>query len=481
MYYAAASVSVAPRKWDEPLTQQDYDRRNSIREILGKDYLRCITADNDLSSVYSQINISRQNFARFRLLNKDILQQVRPPRYIGSIPLNSMFIPPKLRVCIEWQSGIKVEQIVIDPSMSGDDLIKLSTKALIDADVRVAADKPCIIKVHGIRSYIAGPEPVSEYDYIRKCVIDGRPPLLVLMYTPQVYLHTASAESPCFVDRVLAANLPQAPAATPISELNLPCFNKPFSFKAIGCCFVVPASSVQKGMHAQLHISIHHGGRLLCPLLKTSVVPCSARHVSNTVQLCAVWDELVIFPVVLGQLPSDARISVVLNVQYSEQQQQTCVGWTNFLPIGYGERLQQGSVTLRLWKGGPASVIGPVADNAEDKDVPLVDLELPKYGTDLSFAETRKEVKEYEETVFVQKIIEGARLLDPEESPEGYAELERLKAVLLAQDALVPMTEAQRELVWKYRFQLIPYPELLPKFLLSTNWANRSQVIEAHL
>ena len=465
------------------MTQQDFDRRAGIVDILGKDYYQSITTSNDLSDMHSQINTSRQNFARFRLRNESILQQTQPPRYIGSIPLNSKFIPPKLRINIEWQSGIKVEQIVVDPLLSGDELMKLSVQTLLAADIRVTLDRPIIIKVRGIRSYICGSEPIFNYDYIRKCLIDGRTPHLVLMHTPQVYLRSKSGGSPCLVDRVLAVNLPQAPAATPLSMLtDAPAFSKPFCLKAIGCCFFHAVNTVQRTTYAQLHIALNYGGKALCPPAKTSVVGCSLRCMPNAMQMGAVWDEVLSFPVPLGQLPSGVRITVALYTQYSDNaDQQTCVGWSNFLPIGYGERLQKGGFTLRLQKDGPVNAIGPVIDSASDGDAPLVDLELPKHEFDVSFSETREEAKEYEETTFVQRIIDCARLLDPEESPEGYAELEKLKSELLTQDALVPITETQKALVWKYRFQLIPHPELLPMLLLSTDWADRNKVIETHL
>lgn len=480
------------RKWDCPLTQQDLDRRVAIIGILGNDYLQRITANNDLSDVHSQINISRQNFARFRLRNESLLQQTKPPRYIGSIPLNSRFIPPKLRIDIEWQSGIKVEQMLVDPLLSGDELIHLSVKALVAADVRVTLDRPIIIKVRGIRSYIAGPEPVFHYDYIRKCLIDGRIPHLVLMHTPQVYLRSKSGGSPCLVDRVLAVNLPRAPLATPIAELrDTPELSKPFCLKAVSCCcfFQAPNSTVaQRGVYAQLLVTLNYGGKALCAPVKTSVVPCAVRCMPGTVHVGAVWDEMLSFPVLLGQLPSGVRVTVALYTQGSDssdqqqqQQQQTCVGWANFLPIGYGEVLQKGNFTLKLQRDTPVSAIGPVTDSVEVSDAPLVDIELPRHEFDVSFAETRDETKEYEETTFVQRIIDCARLLDPEESPEGYAELEKLKSELLSQDALVPITNAQKALVWKYRFQLIPYPELLPMLLLSTDWTNRNNVIETHL
>lgn len=373
---------------------------------------------------------------------------------------------------------------MVDPLLSGDELLQLSVQTLIAADIRVTLDRPIIIKVRGIRSYIAGPEPIFHYDYIRKCLIDGRTPHLVLMYTPQIYLRSSKdGGSPCLVDRVLAVNLPQAPAATPLSKLrDAPEFSRPFSLKAIGCCFFQELNTAQRGLYAQLQITLNYGGKALCVPAKTSVVPCTVRCMPNAVQFGAVWDEMLSFPIQLGQLPSGARITAALYTQYSDNSdQQTLVGWTNFLPIGYGERLNKGNFALKLQKDGPVSAIGPVIDSLEDSDVSLVDIELPRHDFDVSFAETREESKDYEETTFVQKIIDCARLLDPEESPEGYAELEKLKSELMTQDALVPITKVQKALVWKYRFQLIPYPELLPMLLLSTNWADRNSVIETHL
>ena len=65
-------------------------------------------------------------------------------------------------------------------------------------------------------------------------------------------------------------------------------------------------------------------------------------------------------------------------------------------------------------------------------------------------------------------------------NPERLREAKSIRKRLLCMSRLQELTVAERAQVWEYRKELCDEPELLSRFLESTNWTDRNAVHEAY-
>eukprot|EP01118_Nematostelium_gracile_P017566 TRINITY_DN7550_c0_g1_i4.p1 TRINITY_DN7550_c0_g1~~TRINITY_DN7550_c0_g1_i4.p1 ORF type:complete len:699 (-),score=182.45 TRINITY_DN7550_c0_g1_i4:111-2207(-) len=174
-----------------------------------------------------------------------------------------------------------------------------------------------------------------------------------------------------------------------------------------------------------------------------------------------VWNEIMHSKIAIQDLPRATRLcfSIFASDGSVNSVKDIPLGWINVPVFDHVGHLITGKLDLRIWADSRANPIGTLEQNMST-GAPILILEFENY----------KEP--------VHHSIDSSPLnllcIDPPNDQE-----EILLSEIAHRDPLLPLTTAEKEMVFRFRHYLVKEPKLLTRFLESTNWVNNQQVREA--
>jgi len=438
----------------------------------------CWTAEQD------EITTFRQNMCRFRyeLRNRKKLGLVKTPLPISRI------LPPKtcsnswdrmVQVTVESR-GTQVNKTikVNDDETAHQLLVKLFKKCYEREQPNRSAGE-YILKISGVKEYIDGNEPFTNFEYVRNCISKGHKVKLVMVDRPKDDSLDDEEEEE-FNEEVLqqlthelsynheSLNLENQPwdKLTCFSIWSMPF---PFRIKIFGVEDVSPYSASFQELQPpgtrtdiedapiSLYVTcgIYHGGELIGNLMTTNLTECSAHP---------RWNQWLISTTKLCNLPRGARVCFTVWGRPSKKEatEKVAFGWVNCRLFDYKHELVTGTKRLNMWPDGEANPIGTCVPN-QKPGCPVLFVEFDTYPLPVVFP-----------TEAMNLPSEFGNEPLPNVSQKAEVDL------LISKDPLYVLQTHEKELLWAFRGYCRMKPESLPKFLVSVPYDDHVSVEYAH-
>jgi len=452
--------------------QEECNQQRQIDSLIG-DYLSKLIASKPERS--NEVNVFRSNMARFRLENWNMIED-RLPEYLESEPLPKSISPSMTIICnlpgdkqktitvdVYNQSVKELKEVIFD-KYKKIDILKTSQKSANDY----------LLKVTGFRSYFtSNDKKLIAYDYIRSCINKNQQILLSLLDMSVSF----KKEGVPLMDKVLAAEYESdlescdsnsGSSSNSIHFLSSREVNSLFRVRVCSVKNILLPFAVEDDCSLVCHmlVELYFGGQRIDESLCTrpvsyrhSIIP--AKQEMNEV----VWNQWLAFTLPLSSIPKSTRVCFTFFVKReSVDTDAKAIAWVNYLFIDHRSFFSTGVKFLRLWPGGHANPIGTCVDNLASINPSILKLEFEK--------EKSSRMVKFEEVLPASPpSIKSARI-------SRFAAINHFETAF--KDSLCPFNAGEKKMFWEFREDLIAFPGILSKFLLSVDWTKSEQVAEVY-
>jgi phosphatidylinositol-4,5-bisphosphate 3-kinase len=324
-----------------------------------------------------------------------------------------------------------------------------------------AKPEDLVLKVSGRAEYLVGNYKMIDFSYIRRCVMRDEKISLILVFAKDIQ-QSNSQPIPEEFDPIEdpTANMGshsqltiQGRTEAQIRTISLWDIARSYRVQ-ITACENLNVGAIEA---VYVEVGLYHGGRLLCPPLKTHQV-----HASRSPR----WGAWLNFDLACYNLPRTARMCITVWGRWNAKKKMSQdkendiypLGWVNMLLMDYKGYLKSGLTKLALWPGEKANPIGTCV-SLQNFDEASIYVRLDSFAHPVIFP-TETYSDEYKtKALVVEPIPESVR---------------PTIETVLASDPLVQITPESARAVWKYRYNVMHRPEALPKVLLSA----RSEMLD---
>ncbi|TNN54343.1 Phosphatidylinositol 4,5-bisphosphate 3-kinase catalytic subunit alpha isoform [Liparis tanakae] len=289
-----------------------------------------------------------------------------------------------------------------------------------------------ILKVCGCDEYLLEKYPLSQYKYVRSCIMLGRMPNLMLMAKDSLYsqLPIDNFTMPSYARRISTAT-PYMNGETATKSLWT--INGTLRIRILCATYVnVNIRDIDK---IYVRTGIYHGGEQLCDNVNTQRVPCSNPR----------WNEWLNYDMYIPDIPRAARLCLSIcsvKGRKGAKEEHCPLAWGNINLFDYTHTLVAGKMALNLW---------PVPHGLEDLLNPIgVTGSNPNKSNRLA-----------------------------RDNPLTDSDNEQLRQVC-NRDPLSEITEQEKDFLWRHRQDCVNMPEILPKILLAVKWNSRDEIAQMY-
>uniref|UniRef100_A0A8C6NS94 phosphatidylinositol-4,5-bisphosphate 3-kinase n=1 Tax=Nothobranchius furzeri TaxID=105023 RepID=A0A8C6NS94_NOTFU len=298
-----------------------------------------------------------------------------------------------------------------------------------------------ILKVCGCDEYLMEKYPISQYKYVRSCIMLGRMPNLMLMTKDSLYsqLPTNNFTMPSYARRISTAT---------------PYMNGETATK---CLWTI-------------------NGTLRIKILCATYVNVNIRDIDKgsgeeAVKCLNVYRQPSLCSTPLPQL----------------QAEHCPLAWGNINLFDYTHTLVAGKMALNLWPvpHGLEDLLNPigVTGSNPNKETPCLELEFDHFGSPVKFP-VMSQVEEHANWNFSREhgfnySHTGLSNRVARDNPLTDSDNEQLRQVC-NRDPLSEITEQEKDFLWRHRYHCVNIPEILPKILLAVKWNSRDEVAQMY-
>ncbi|OCT80750.1 hypothetical protein XELAEV_18027564mg [Xenopus laevis] len=334
-----------------------------------------------------------------------------------------------------------------------------------------------ILKVCGCDEYLLEKYPLSQYKYIRSCIMLGRMPNLMLMAKESLYnqIPVDIFTMPSYSRRISTA----APYMNgEASAKSLWAINSTLRIKILCATYVnVNIRDIDK---IYVRTGIYHGVEPLCDNVNTQRVPCSNPR----------WNEWLLYDMFIPDLPRAARVCLSIcsvKGRKGAKEEHCPLAWGNINLFDYTDTLVSGKMALNLWPvpHGLEDLLNPigVSGSNPNKETPCLELEFDCFSSPVKFPDMTA-IEDHANKVLERELGYNYshsglsnRIVRENEVREN--DKEQLRAIS-NRDPLSEITEQEKEFLWSHRLYCRNIPEVLSKLLLSVKWNCRDDVSQMY-
>uniref|UniRef100_A0A8D0CQB9 Phosphatidylinositol 4,5-bisphosphate 3-kinase catalytic subunit alpha isoform n=1 Tax=Sander lucioperca TaxID=283035 RepID=A0A8D0CQB9_SANLU len=295
-----------------------------------------------------------------------------------------------------------------------------------------------ILKVCGCDEYLLEKYPLSQYKYVRSCIMLGRMPNLMLMAKDSLYsqLPMDNFTMPSYARRISTAT-PYMNGETATKSLWT--INGTLRIRILCATYVnVNIRDIDK---IYVRTGIYHGGEQLCDNVNTQRVPCSNPR----------WNEWLNYDMYIPDIPCAARLCLSIcsvKGRKGAKEEHCPLAWGNINLFDYTHTLVAGKMALNLW---------PVPHGLEDLLNPI--------------GVTGSNPNKCFQHDLNNRLARDNPLTDTDN--------EQLRQVC-NRDPLSEITEQEKDFLWRHRQHCVNMPEILPKILLAVKWNSRDEIAQMY-
>uniref|UniRef100_A0A3Q1F662 Phosphatidylinositol 4,5-bisphosphate 3-kinase catalytic subunit alpha isoform n=1 Tax=Acanthochromis polyacanthus TaxID=80966 RepID=A0A3Q1F662_9TELE len=289
-----------------------------------------------------------------------------------------------------------------------------------------------ILKVCGCDEYLLEKYPISQYKYIRSCIMLGRMPNLMLMAKDSLYtqLPTDNFVMPSYSRRISTATSYMNGEAAAKSLWTI---NGTLRIRILCATYVnVNIRDIDK---IYVRTGIYHGGEQMCDNVNTQRVPCSNPR----------WNEWLTYDMYIPDIPRAARLCLSIcsvKGRKGAKEEHCPLAWGNINLFDYTHTLVANKMALNLW---------PVPHGLEDLLNPI----------GVTGSNPNKSNRVARDHALTESDTEQLRQLSN-------------------RDPLSEITEQEKDFLWRHRHYCMNIPEILPKILLAVKWNSRDEVAQMY-
>ncbi|XP_065180000.1 phosphatidylinositol 4,5-bisphosphate 3-kinase catalytic subunit alpha isoform-like [Sycon ciliatum] len=320
-----------------------------------------------------------------------------------------------------------------------------------------------VVKVCGCEEYLLQSVPLSQYRYVRACIVRQERPQFTIKRKSEVM--KLAPENNVFHMPVGLGETARTSVAPTGNQgmMQLWAVDNKFKLK------VVKASNVNADS-VLVRAGIFHGGEPLSDIVST-------RPASSNSQLESPWNENLVFDIDVRDLPRSARLCFVI---YGFQQvgeesdsisQEGPLAWVNINIFDYNGMLRTGSESMACWPCESAleEVLNPIGGTVANPNVGTsitLHLELDRYAGGSVMYPSLRQIEQYANSL--------GRSQSTHPAPAVLEQLHRI----VDTDSLGELDEQDQKVVWQHRDYLSQIPQSLPKLLRSVQWNSRDAVAQ---
>ncbi|KFW81406.1 Phosphatidylinositol 4,5-bisphosphate 3-kinase catalytic subunit alpha isoform [Manacus vitellinus] len=334
-----------------------------------------------------------------------------------------------------------------------------------------------ILKVCGCDEYLLEKCPLSQYKYIRSCIMLGRMPNLMLMAKESLYtqLPLDTFTMPSYSRRISTATPYMNGEATTKSLWTI---NSALRIRILCATYVnVNIRDIDK---IYVRTGIYHGGEPLCDNVNTQRVPCSNPR----------WNEWLLYDMYIPDLPRAARLCLSIcsvKGRKGAKEEHCPLAWGNINMFDYTDTLVSGKMALNLWAvpHGLEDLLNPigVTGSNPNKETPCLELEFDWFSNPVKFPDMAV-IEEHANWTISRELgfnysYAGQSNRIARDSELTESDKEQLRAIC-TRDPLSEITEQEKDFLWRHRHYCVNTPEILPKLLLSVKWNSRDEVAQMY-
>eukprot|EP01087_Luapelamoeba_hula_P016091 TRINITY_DN4916_c0_g1_i1.p1 TRINITY_DN4916_c0_g1~~TRINITY_DN4916_c0_g1_i1.p1 ORF type:complete len:1562 (+),score=232.28 TRINITY_DN4916_c0_g1_i1:66-4751(+) len=420
------------------------------------------------------------------------------PQYRESEPLP---LEQPQKITFEATLPIKDQRVstvscLFDQPVSEVTAMVWSKFKLKDPSAASSGPEDFILKVTGLLEYMFGEDPLSTYDYIRRCVGKKQKINLSLVPLAQVDLLIPTPQHDSIVDTIICREKQQKEvdnsAVKTIEELsqhlrikiagieNVDIYNQRYEKE------LEESKGKEKGKDKEkkdrrkmfcLYVvaTVTFGDKVIGEPMYTG-----AKLYSNN----PTWAEWIISDMKLHNIPPGARLCYTLyRRQYDaaqsadifsergtvgfNQRRDTPLGWVNCQFVDHKGALLQGPASFKMWFG-PGNPIGTCVENVAETDPkpPVLHVEFQTYGFEVIVPP------------FMPSDTKSSVRLVGNKGQRKQAK-QHLKSIMKI-DSLTPLSPDDMNVIWENREYCTKHTALLPRFLQCVPWDDRERAQEAH-
>uniref|UniRef100_A0A8C8CCP4 Phosphatidylinositol 4,5-bisphosphate 3-kinase catalytic subunit alpha isoform n=1 Tax=Oncorhynchus tshawytscha TaxID=74940 RepID=A0A8C8CCP4_ONCTS len=334
-----------------------------------------------------------------------------------------------------------------------------------------------ILKVCGCDEYLLEKYPLSQYKYVRSCIMLGRMPNLMLMAKDSLYsqLPIDTFTMPSYARRISTAT-PYMNGETATKSLWT--INGTLRIRILCATYVnVNIRDIDK---IYVRTGIYHGGEQLCDNVNTQRVPCSNPR----------WNEWLNYDMYIPDIPRAARLCLSIcsvKGRKGAKEEHCPLAWGNINLFDYTHTLVAGKMALNLWPVPHGledllNAIGVTGSNP-NKETPCLELEFDHFSNPVKFPDMPA-IEEHANWNISRELgfnycHTGLSNRLARDNPLTDSDNEQLRLVC-NRDPLSEITEQEKDFLWRHRHYCVSIPEILPKILLAVKWNSRDEVAQMY-
>uniref|UniRef100_A0A6Q2YMG7 Phosphatidylinositol 4,5-bisphosphate 3-kinase catalytic subunit alpha isoform n=1 Tax=Esox lucius TaxID=8010 RepID=A0A6Q2YMG7_ESOLU len=342
-----------------------------------------------------------------------------------------------------------------------------------------------ILKVCGCDEYLLEKYPLSQYKYVRSCIMLGRMPNLMLMAKDSLYsqLPTDCFSMPSYARRISTAT---AYMNGETSTKSLWTINGTLRIRVLCATYVnVNIRDIDK---IYVRTGIYHGGEQMCDNVNTQRVPCSNPR----------WNEWLAYDMYIPDIPRAARLCLSIcsvKGRKGAKEEHCPLAWGNVNLFDYTHTLVSGKMALNLWPvpHGLEDLLNPigVTGSNPNKETPCLELEFDYFSSAVKFPDMATVEEHANRTISRELGFNYSQSGQSKRVARDHAltdiDNEQLRQVS-AVNCLAPLkptlaylhTLANIHCLLLFRHYCVNIPEILPKILLAVKWNSRDEVAQMY-
>uniref|UniRef100_A0A7N5ZT03 phosphatidylinositol-4,5-bisphosphate 3-kinase n=1 Tax=Anabas testudineus TaxID=64144 RepID=A0A7N5ZT03_ANATE len=334
-----------------------------------------------------------------------------------------------------------------------------------------------ILKVCGCDEYLLEKHPISQYKYIRSCMMLGRLPNLMLMAKDSLYtqLPTDNFVMPSYSRRISTATSYMNGEAAAKSLWTI---NGTLRIRILCATYVnVNIRDIDK---IYVRTGIYHGGEQMCDNVNTQRVPCSNPR----------WNEWLTYDMYIPDIPRAARLCLSIcsvKGRKGAKEEHCPLAWGNINLFDYTHTLVANKMALNLWPvpHGLEDLLNPigVTGSNPNKETPCLELEFDHFSSPVKYPDMNA-VEDHSNWTISRELgfnynLSGQSNRVARDHALTESDTEQLRQ-LSNRDPLSEITEQEKDFLWRYRHYCMNIPEILPKILLAVKWNSRDEVAQMY-
>uniref|UniRef100_A0A673CTV4 Phosphatidylinositol 4,5-bisphosphate 3-kinase catalytic subunit alpha isoform n=1 Tax=Sphaeramia orbicularis TaxID=375764 RepID=A0A673CTV4_9TELE len=333
-----------------------------------------------------------------------------------------------------------------------------------------------ILKVCGCDEYLLEKYPISQYKYIRSCIMLGRMPNLMLMAKDSLYtqLPTDNFVMPSYSRRISTATSYMNGEAAAKSLWTI---NGTLRIRILCATYVnVNIRDIDK---IYVRTGIYHGGEQMCDNVNTQRVPCSNPR----------WNEWLTYDMYIPDIPRAARLCLSIcsvKGRKGAKEEHCPLAWGNINLFDYTHTLVANKMALNLWPvpHGLEDLLNPigVTGSNPNKETPCLELEFDHFSSPVKYPDMNA-VEDHANWTISRELgfnynLSGQSNRVARDHALTDSDTEQLRQ-LSNRDPLSEITEQEKDFLWRHRHYCMNIPEI-PKILLAVKWNSRDEVAQMY-